>query len=181
MKTSVFIATSLDGFIARANGSIDWLEKANATVPTGEDCGYRAFIDTVDVLVMGRNTYEMALSFGAWPYEDKRVLVLSSKAIQIPKAIAHTVSTAAETPNQVVARLTAQGATHLYIDGGRTIQQFLSAGLIDELTITLIPVLLGTGIPLFGPLAKDVSLTHLSTQAYDFGFVQHKYRVVGNT
>lgn len=179
-KASVFIATSLDGFIARTDGSIDWLERANASVPKGEDCGYKAFIDSVDVLVMGKNTYQLALTFGAWPYGDKRVVVLSSKGIEIPKSIASTVTVSSETPHDLVDRLSSQGATHLYIDGGITIQRFLTAGLIDELTITLIPVLLGEGKPLFGPLERGILLTHVSTKAYDFGFVQARYRVAGN-
>lgn len=177
VKASVFIATSLDGFIARTDGNIDWLDKANARVPDGEDCGYKAFIDSVDVLVMGRNTFELALTFGEWPYHDKRVLVLSSKAIAIPQHIAQAVSCSSASPGEVVAQLHAQGAKHLYIDGGITIQRLLNADLIDELTITLIPVLLGQGKPLFGPLVKDISLAHIATRTFDFGFVQSKYRV----
>lgn len=100
VKASVFIATSLDGFIARTDGNIDWLDKANARVPDGEDCGYKAFIDSVDVLVMGRNTFELALTFGEWPYHDKRVLVLSSKAIAIPQHIAQAVSCSSASPGE---------------------------------------------------------------------------------
>lgn len=176
-RASVFIATSLDGFIARSDGSIDWLNRANATIPSGEDCGYKAFMDTVDVLVMGRNTFEQALSFGEWPYGTKPVVVLSSKGVTIPVAISQTVSASRETPNVLVQRLTLEGAKHLYVDGGLTIQRFMRAGLINEFIITVIPVLLGTGKPLFGPLESDVALTHVSTKAYDFGFVQNKYRV----
>ena len=176
VKTSVFIATSLDGFIARTDGSIDWLDKANTRVPRGEDCGYRAFFDSVDVLVMGRHTFELALTFAAWPYADKRVVVLSNKAIIIPQPIAKTVSCVSASPSNVVPLLSSQGAKHLYVDGGITIQRFLDAGLIDEITITIIPVLLGKGKPLFGPLSKDIALTHISTRIFDFGFVQNKYR-----
>ncbi len=177
VKTSAFIATSLDGFIARTDGSIDWLEKANTCVPAGEDCGYKAFFDSVDVLVMGRNTFELALTFGTWPHDDKRVVVLSGNAINIPQHLTATVSCKSASPGRLVARLSAQGAKHLYVDGGITIQRFLEAGLIDEMIITVIPVLLGTGKPLFGPLPKDVALTHISTKVFDFGFVQNRYRV----
>jgi dihydrofolate reductase len=181
LNTSVFIATSLDGFIARPDGSIDWLIQANAAVPKGEDCGYKAFMDTVDILVMGRNTFEQVLSFDEWPYSDKRVIVLTRKGVEIPAALRQTVSATSEPPAMLAKRLESEGAQHLYIDGGQTIQSFLSAGLINELTITIIPILLGAGRPLFGPIKSDIALIHLSTQAYPFGFVQSKYRVVKET
>jgi len=176
-KTSVFIATSLDGFIARKDGSIDWLHSANARVPSDEDCGYNAFIDSVDVLVIGRNTYELSLTFPQWPYGSKRVVVLSSRSVRIPSEVSEIVSASSEAPADLVRRLSSQAATHLYIDGGVTIQRFLEAGLIDELTITVIPVLLGEGRSLFGPLGGDIRLTHVSTKAYEFGYVQNRYRV----
>lgn len=178
IKTSVFIATSLDGFIARKDGSIDWLESASAAVPPGEDSGYEAFIGSVDVLVMGRYTYEQVLTFGKWPYGDKRVVVLSGKPIEIPADISRTATASSKTPQALVDQLASEGAKHLYIDGGITIQRFLRAGLIDELTITVIPVLIGEGKPLFGPLEKDIALTYLSTEAYECGFVQNRYSVV---
>jgi dihydrofolate reductase len=176
-RCSVFIATSLDGYIARLDGSIDWLESANRRVPAGEDCGYGAFMRSVDALVMGRNTFELALTFDPWPYADTKVVVLSSRPVTIPDRLAPTVAASSEAPADLVARLTASGHSHLYVDGGRTIQRFLAAGLIDEMTITLIPVLLGAGRPLFGPLARDIGLTLVSSVAYDFGFVQNRYRV----
>ncbi len=177
-KVSVFIATSLDGFIARSDGRIDWLNQANATVPRGEDCGYATFIATVDTIVMGRNTFEQVLTFDEWPYGDRQVVVLSRSGIVIPNALRENVSVSSEWPQVLVDRLSAAGARHLYIDGGQTIQRFLRVGLIQELTITVIPILLGTGKPLFGPLESDVLLQHLSTHAYSFGFVQSKYRRV---
>ena len=176
-RASVFIATSLDGFIARLDGNIEWLNQANAAIPNGEDCGYKEFMDTVDVLVMGRNTFEHVLTFDEWPYGTKPVVVLSSKGVTIPVAISHIVSVSRETPNVLVQRLTLEVAKHLYVDGGLTIQSFMRAGLLSEFTITVLPVLLGTGRPLFGPLESDVALTHVSTKAYDFGFVQNRYRV----
>ncbi len=178
IKASVFIATSLDGYIARKDGSLDWLDRANATTPKGEDYGYQEFVDSVDVLVMGRNTHEKVLTFNEWPYGEKQVIVLSSRTVNIPAGLAKTVSFSSETPGDLMKRLSSQGATHLYIDGGVTIQRFFAAGLIDELTITLIPVLLGEGRPLFGPIEKDIHLDHITTRAYDNGFVQVKYRVI---
>ena len=176
-KASVFIATSLDGFIARPNGDLDWLDQANTTVTEGEDCGYTAFMDTVDILIMGRNTYEKVLTFGPWPYE-KPVIVLSRNPIDIPPEIANAVTHSSETPEALHTRLTAEGARRLYIDGGITIQRFLNAGLITDLTITLIPVILGNGIPLFGSLQQDIPLTHTETLSYPFGFVQLKYEAL---
>jgi dihydrofolate reductase len=177
IKASVFIATSLDGFIARPDGNIDWLNQANAAVPSGEDCGYKAFMETVDVLVMGRHTFEQVLTFAEWPYGDKPVVVLSRSGVVVPEVLKPTVSATSEAPKLLLERLASTGAQHVYVDGGQTIQSFLSAGLLSELTITVIPVLLGSGKPLFGPLKSDVALSHLSTHAYPFGFVQSKYVV----
>ena len=176
--TSVFIATSLDGFIARPDGSIDWLLQANTLIPAGEDCGYQAFMDTVDGLVMGRKTFEQAQGFDPWPYTGKPVVVLSHQEVAVPAALRDSVSVSSESPADLLARLSSAGARRLYIDGGQTIQGFLRAGLIDEIIITVIPVLLGNGIPLFGPLDADVALTHVETRAYPFAFVQSHYRRV---
>jgi dihydrofolate reductase len=177
-KASVFVATSLDGFIARPDGSIDWLNQANTVVPKGEDCGYKSYIETVDVIVMGRNTFEQVLTFSEWSYGDKQVVVLSRTGIAIPDSLRKTVSASTEAPELLVERLSAEGAQHLYIDGGQTIQSFLRAGLINELIITVIPILLGTGKPLFGTLKADTVLRHISTTAYAFGFVQSRYSIV---
>jgi dihydrofolate reductase len=181
IKCSVFIATSLDGFIARADGSVDWLTAANAAVPPGEDCGYKAFMSTVDTMVMGRNTFEQVLTFGEWSYGSTPVVVMSRRDAPLPANAPNTVTSSREAPKDLVARLSKQGNRHLYIDGGLTIQSFLAASLIDELTITVIPILLGTGKPLFGPLSSDIKLSHVATRAYEFGFVQHVYRVEEGT
>ena len=180
MKVSVYIATSLDGFIARRDGSIDWLNEANAVVPEGEDCGFMAFMDSVDTLIMGRKTYEQVLSFDQWPYGDTPVVVLSHNSIKIPSHVSDTVSSSAESPAALLTRLAGQAVKHVYVDGGTTIQGFLAESLIDEITITQIPVVIGDGIPLFAPQDKDITLTHLNTTAYEFGFVQSKYSVNKN-
>jgi dihydrofolate reductase len=176
-KASVFIATSLDGFIARADGSIDWLNDASAVVPSGEDCGYSEFMKSVDVLVLGRNTFELALTFDTWPYENKRVVVLSSNPLTIPIGLSKTVSASSESPAALIERLSAGGSQCLYVDGGITIQRFLTAGLIDDITITVVPVILGQGRPLFGPLQRDIPLVLVASKAFEFGFVQLKYRI----
>ena len=177
MKTSVYIATSLDGFIARIDGRLDWLDEANATVTQGEDCGYKSFIESVDFLIMGRKTYEKVLSFGNWPYGTTPVIVLSKNPITFPEGISNTVTHSSETPHALYERLLKEGASHLYIDGGVTIQRFLRAGLISELTITVIPILIGEGTPLFGHLESDLNLNLIETNSYDFGFVQMKYSI----
>lgn len=177
-RCSVFIATSLDGFIAREDGSLDWLDRANAMLPPGEDCGYQAFMADIDAVVMGRRTFELVLTFPDWPFGELPVVVLSRRGIALPERIPGSVSVSDETPAALVARLSAQGLKRLYIDGGQTIQGFLAAGLIDALTITVIPVLLGGGRPLFGPLVADVRLEHVATQAFVFGFVQQRYHIV---
>ena len=181
LKASVFIAISLDGFIARKGGELDWLDAASATVTEGEDCGYKVFFESIDVLIMGRKTYEKILSFSNWPYGKKPVIVLSSRRIIIPQHLLKTVSYSSESPTELCERLAFEGAKRLYVDGGITIQRFITAGLINDFTITVIPVILGSGIPLFGYLKNDVPLKHLETKSYDFGFVQSSYEVLNQT
>ncbi|MCG8456115.1 MAG: dihydrofolate reductase family protein [Holophagales bacterium] len=180
IEVSVFIATSLDGFIARKDGGLDWLDEANASVPEGEDCGFREFMDSVDVLVMGRKTYEKVLSFGEWPYGSTRVVVLSRGSIAFPEKIPDTVSHSSDPPRVLLERLSHEGIERVYLDGGMTIQGFLSEGLVDHLTVTVIPILLGEGIPLFGSIENDIPLAHQRTKVFDFGFVQSTYSVARN-
>jgi dihydrofolate reductase len=173
VRASVFIATSLDGFIARADGGIDWLPPDG-----GEEHGYTAFIASVDTIVIGRKTFETVLGFGGWVYGKMPVVVLSSQpwSLQAPaEAVCEMMD---GTPRAIVERLEAQGRQHLYIDGGVTIQRFLEAGLIQRMTITRVPVLLGSGIPLFGPLSHDITLEHLETRSYPSGLVSSDYAVV---
>ncbi len=173
MVASVFVGTSLDGFIARPSGSFDFLPADG-----GEPHGYDEFIASVDAIVMGRNTFETVLSLGAWPYGDKRVVVLSSKSVDLSAARGGIVEQMAGPPEQIVAQLAASGARHIYVDGGITIQQFLRAGLIQRLTITRVPVLIGEGIPLFGTLPHDIRLRHIATRHYPSGLVSSEYHIV---
>lgn len=178
MIGAVFIATSLDGYIARPDGSIDWLDQANAGAPRGEDFGFGAFFDSVDAVVIGRKTYDLVRSLGGeWPYGRKRIVVFSSGKPDIPNAIAGTVSAWSGTPTELAARLSDDGVERAYIDGGMTIQSFLRDGLIQEITITLIPVILGSGIRLFGSVDRDLYLELVETRNWDCGFVQTTYRV----
>ncbi len=157
MKASVFIATSIDGFIARADGALDWLP-----LDGGEPHGYAEFMNTVDAIVIGRKTFETVLAFDSWPYDKKPVVVLSSRPSDLVAPDGAVCDMMAGTPKEIVTRLAERGMKHLYIDGGVTIQRFLEAGLIQRLTITRIPVLLGSGIPLFGALSRDIRLEHVA-------------------
>ena len=171
MKASVFVGTSLDGFIARADGSLDFLPPGG-----GEPHGYEEFMATVDALVIGRNTFETVLGFGGWAYGKKPVFVLSSRPIATapPGAVVEQMS---GEPAGIVSNLEARGIRHIYVDGGITIQRFLQAGLIHRLIVTRVPVLIGMGIPLFGPLQRDISLKHVATRQYPSGLVQSEYIV----
>jgi len=180
MKASVYIATTLDGFIARKNGDLDWLPGSDGepVEQDNDDLGYKAFMNSVDVLVMGRNTYELVLSFGQWPYGNKRVVVLSNKLTKLSDKLPETVELRSYSPKELYIDLQESGSSHLYIDGGRTIQGFIEADLINEIIITRIPILIGDGIPLFGSLSKDKNLRHLETLTFDNGFVQSKYEFI---
>lgn len=178
MKATVYIATSLDGFIARPDGDIDWLPPIGG--PGGEDYGYSAFMRTVDVIIMGSGSYEKVLTFGAWPY-PKPVVVLSSRQLDPPPAGTASIEMMSGSPREVIARLSARGLKHAYVDGGRTIQRFLDEGLIQRLIITRIPVLIGVGLPLFGPLRHDIPLKHVETRSYANGLVQSEYMIPPGT
>jgi dihydrofolate reductase len=173
VKTSVFVGVSLDGFIARLNGEFDFLPEGG-----GEPHGYDEFISTVDVIVMGRNTFETVLALPEWPYGDKQVVVLSARAVDLSAVARFGVTKMAGKPADIVAKLAAQGARHLYVDGGITIQGFLREGLIQQVTITRVPVLIGSGIPLFGPLERDIRLRHITTHTYASGLVKSEYQVL---
>lgn len=175
---SVFVALSLDGFLARSDGGLDWLDEANRTIPPGEDCGYRTFFSSVDALVMGRKTFETVRAFPAWPYGEKPVVVRSRNLRSLASGSPKTVSLSGESPSDLAGRLGEQGHRRLYVDGGETIRAFLAEDLIDDLTITWIPTVLGSGIPLFGAEPRDRRLECVSTRTYRFGFVQSVYRVV---
>jgi dihydrofolate reductase len=174
-KVSVFIGTSLDGFIARTDGNLDWMQESGNEGASG-DYGYEAFMARIDAIVMGRKTFEKVLSFDAWPYQ-KPVFVLTNRHFKIQAELSDKIETMAGTPREIVDRLAKRGLLHLYVDGGQTIQGFLSAGLVDEMIISQLPILIGNGIPLFGPLPADIRLRHLGTRTFPGGMVQSTYRV----
>lgn len=171
-RCAVFIATSLDGFIARRDGGLDWL----ATVERpGEDYGFQAFLDGVDAVAVGAATYRVVLGFeGPWPWAGKRVVVLTHRPPPAPRA---DETFFAGDPAALVEALGAGGVRRVYVDGGAVVSQFLAAGLVDELTISVLPVLLGDGIRLFQGALPERGLTLLSSRAFPSGLVQGTYRV----
>jgi dihydrofolate reductase len=173
MIVSVFVGTSVDGFIARQNGSYDFLPEGG-----GEPHGYDEFMASVDTLVIGRKTFEAVLALPAWPYGGKNVVVLSSKPVDFSGVKGNTIQQMEGSPAAIVATLAAEGAQHVYVDGGITIQRFLRDGLVQRLIITRVPVLIGEGIPLFGSLAQDLRLRHVATQQYRSGLVKSEYHVI---
>ena len=174
MNLRVFIATSLDGYIADKNEGIDWLHAIPN--PDGDDMGYSDFMQEIDALIMGRNTFETVLSFGIdWPYE-KPVYVLSNSLTEIPAELEGKVELVGGPLKEVLAELKAKGHYALYIDGGKTIQSFLKEDLIDDLIITTIPVLLGGGISLFGELPMPLQFACVDTQIYLEKVVQCRYK-----
>jgi len=176
MKISAFIATSLDGYIARTNGDINWLMEADNSSGK-EDYGYKKFSTTVDCMVMGRNSMEMVMSFPNWPYEDKRVIVLSKTLKTIPAQLQGKIELYSGSLKQLVTELKNDGSKRVYIDGGKTIQSFINEGLLTDITITKIPVLLGEGLPLFGKTRHDIKLKHIESKSYSSGFVQSSYEI----
>lgn len=169
----VFIATSLDGFIADELGSVDFLYKYPE--PPGEDMGYYNFMASVDALLMGRKTFETVLGFGVeWPY-TKPVFIWSSTIKSFPSDLDGKVYLVNGTLAQVISQLHTLNHYNLYIDGAQTIQSFLNENLIDEMTITTIPVLLGSGIPLFHNLLKASYFTCVESKHYPHGLTQSKY------
>lgn len=173
MKASVFVGVSVDGFMARTDGELDFLPEGG-----GEPHGYDEFMSTVDALVIGRKTYETVLGFGSWAYGEKPVFVLSTRELAPSPAGARVQRMAGE-PDEIVSKLGKLGVQHIYVDGGVTIQEFLRAGLIQRLIVTRVPVLIGNGIPLFGAVAQDIRLKHVATRSYASGLVQSEYEVVG--
>jgi dihydrofolate reductase len=172
VSVTVFVGTSVDGFIARLDGALDFLP-----VDGGEPHGYDEFMAGVDALVIGRNTFETVAAFPAWPYGDKPVIVLSSRVLDFSKMRGARPEHMQGEPAEIVERLARRGAHELYVDGGITIQRFLRAGLVDRLVVTRVPVLIGMGIPLFGALTQDLPLVHESTISYASGLVKSTYRV----
>jgi dihydrofolate reductase len=177
IKLSVFCGVSVDGFLARPDDTLDFLD-AGGNIPHG----FEEFLATVDVIVIGRRTFEFVQRMADFSlYGQRTILALSSRPLDLSTVKGGVVEQMSGEPAEIVAQLRARGLKHAYIDGGITIQRFLSAGLIDRLTVTRVPILIGTGVPLFGPLPKDILLRHVATRSYEGGLVQSEYEVVARS
>ncbi|MDA3860704.1 MAG: dihydrofolate reductase family protein [Melioribacteraceae bacterium] len=173
MSNIVYIATSIDGFIAREDGNIDWLmETPN---PDNSDFGFGEFMNTIDAIVMGKNTFEVVLSFGEWPY-TKPVFVLSNTLDKIPDNLIGKAEILKGNPLSIIKELNIKQFYNLYIDGGKVIQGFLELGLIDEMIITKIPVILGSGIPLFTKDSNEQKFEHVKTEVFNNALVKSHYK-----
>ncbi len=172
---SVFMAISQDGFIARPDGALDWLDEANRRVPPGEDCGFGNFMARVDALVMGRKTFDTVRAMGAWPYGDKPVVVLSRSLQFLPQHTPASVHLSAGQPHEVVESLCQRGLHRLYIDGGATVRAFLQAGLIHEMVLTEVPCTLGQGIALWSRGDLPAGFSVQNDRTYPFGFIQRHF------
>jgi dihydrofolate reductase len=175
---SVFLGMSVDGFIARLDGTLSFLDGDGGGGPpddgAGGDFGFAEFVGSIDAIVMGRSTYEFIQPFADWPYQGKPVHVLSTTL----DADADDRVTVHRSFGDAVAALTAEGYSRVYVDGGRTVHTFLAADLISDLTLSRVPVLIGTGLTPFGALPADIRLEHERTQAFPGGMVQSTYRVL---
>ena len=171
MKIFVYIGTSLDGFIARKDDNIDWLVKFQN--PEVHD-SYGEFMSRIDAIVIGRGTFEKVLSFPAWPYE-KKVFVLSNSIKQVPAALKEKLTLLSMRPRELMSHLAREGFSNIYVDGGKVIQDFLKEDCVDEMIITRVPELIGSGIPLFGYIEKDLAFEHIRTDVFANGLVKSRY------
>jgi len=171
MRTTVYIGTSLDGFIAEKNRTIDWLTEFESA-EIGDS--YKEFIRTIDAIVIGRRTFETVIAFPSWPYTTK-VFLLSKTIKQVPDALREKVTLLSMEPKEILRYLSSQGYSHIYVDGGNVIQGFLREDCIDELIITRVPLMLGSGVPLFGVLDRELRFQHITTTAYSNGLVKSRY------
>jgi dihydrofolate reductase len=163
---------SVDGFLARPDHALDFLHTGEQ-----EPHGFEEFYSSVDVVIIGRKTFEVVLTFGKWFYGEKPVVVLSSHPLDFSSVKGGVVEQISGEPTEILKQLKSRGFKHAYVDGGITIQRFLAAGLVDRLVITRVPVLIGAGVALFGPVPCDISLRHVATRCYNGGLVQSEYEI----
>lgn len=175
MKTSVYIGTSLDGFIARTDGNIDWLTQFASDEAIH---AYEEFMNGIDAILIGRGTFEKILTFPSWPY-DKKAFVLSKSLKQLPYQIEDKATLLSLKPKELLSYISGKGFTSIYVDGGKVIQSFLQEDLIDDLIISKVPVLIGNGIPLFGFLNADLKFEHIRTVVQSNGLVRSYYKRIG--
>jgi dihydrofolate reductase len=168
----VYIAASIDGFIAEKDGGLDWL--INIPNPDNSDYGFNDFIKRIDALIMGRNTYEKVLTFGEWIYA-KKVFVLSNSIKSVSEEMTGKAEIVSGDIPILLSDLNRRGYNNFYVDGGKVIQSFLNEDLIDEMIITRVPILLGEGIPLFGKLDKPIKFSKVITEVFNNGLVKNHY------
>lgn len=173
MPNHVYIAVSLDGFIATKDGGIEWLEAVPN--PTGSDFGFADFTSRMDALLMGRHTFDKIASFGFWPYTIP-VFVLSNTLKVPPKEFEEKIEILSGTPKGVVSKLKDRNFDNLYIDGGQVVQEFLAEDLVDEITITRFPKILGSGIPLFAETEVELDFEHIKTEVLLNQLVKSHYK-----
>lgn len=184
MECSVYIATSIDGYIATTDGGVNWLHTSgNSEADMGDnpDMGFSRFINSIDCMIMGRKCMEvissMDLSPEQWPYDDTHIVVLSNTVKEPPENLRGKVEMYSGDIQTLIKKLESNGFKHAYIDGGSTITSFINLKLIDRMTITKAPVLLGEGIPLFGKINQNVKLKNAEATAFPNEFIQIKYDV----
>lgn len=169
-KVSIYIATSIDGYIARKDGGLDWLDQVGGF---DEDYGFKKLLGNIDALIIGRKTYEVATTVPD-PYPGKRVVVLSNSL----NSVRNDMELYQGDLTDLLTKLHKDGIKHVWIDGGMTISQFLSSQMVDTMTLSIIPVILGSGIPLFNVIDKEIHCRAISSQTYPSGLVQLRYEIV---
>lgn len=173
-EIKLFIAQTLDGYIARADGALDWLDELAS--PQGEDYGYANFLTTISTIIMGRNTYQQILSFGVdWPYaEQKTIIFTTNKTMEVSTP---NTEISDELNTQYVQKIKDSAQGNIWIvGGGKLIQSFLAIDAIDEMIISQVPRILGQGIRLFPEGTKETPLQLVTTTNYDKGVINLKYR-----
>ena len=173
MKFSVYMANSLDGFIAREDGNVDWLNNYNEEDKT--DYGFDDFISTVDIIVMGRKTFELVAAFDGWFYQDAQIVVLSNSLSEVPEHLEDKVTIYNGEIEDLVEKFDED--FHIYVDGGSVVTQFLEKDLITDITLTTVPILLGKGIKLFSQISHEIELDLMSSESYTSGLIMSRYVV----
>ena len=172
MLNIVYIATSLDGYIARKDGNLEWLmESPN---PENSDYGFSDFMDRIDGILMGRNTFETVAGFNQWPY-TKPVFILSNTMKKVPDGYQDKARIVNGDLKDLIKSLNKNGIRKIYVDGGKTIQSFLKQGLIDKLIITRVPIILGSGIPLFADMDHEIKFKLVNTEILNEDLVKSTY------
>lgn len=169
-KISVYIAQSIDGYIARTDDSLDWMDRVGGF---DEDYGFQKLLASIDALIIGRKTYAVASTVPD-PYPGKRVIVLSNSLDAVKAGMELYRGDLVE----LSEKLHREGIRHIWVDGGSTISQFLSLQLVDEMTLSVIPIMLGSGIPLFHAIDKEIPCRLISSQSYCSGLVQQHYEII---